>query len=388
MKRIAIVTRKMMIGGIEKSLIAMLDNIDYSQFEVDLYIEEIGGELYSFINDRVNIIYIYKNHISIGNQFLSNLKKMNIKSCLNFLSIGFLLKYAPNDYIKYKSKLKLVKPYDKQYDLAIAYHNPISFSTMFCIDKLKARKKAMWVHSDINEYLDKVDTHSKYYYQYDQIFCVSQTCLNTFIHRYKDLEDKCQVYYNSINKKLILSLYRAEENKKLWTDTKIKVLTISRLSFEKGVDFIPQVANLLKINNINFEWLIIGEGLEYKRLKEQIMKLNLEDYVRLVGKQLNPYQYMKDCDIYVQPSRFEAYGLTIAEAKCFELPIVTTRTQGALEQIQNKVSGILCDIDHVSLYKGLMVLIENPNERQRYTDNLKKEEIDTLSEIQKLYHLV
>lgn len=388
MKKIAIVTRKMIIGGIEKSLLGLLEEINFEEFEVDLYVEEEGGDLYPYLDKRVNFIYIYNDYTSIAKNFLNELKVFNIKNCISLIKTGLILKYGVDDYLKYKARLQLTKRFNKDYDLVIAYHNPISFTTMFCIEKIKAKKKIMWVHSDINEYLDIVDRNKEYYYQYDQIFCVSERCKSTFIARYESLADRCQVYYNHIKKRHVLSEGNSEYINNIWNSKKFKILTVSRLSNEKGVNFIPDVALLLKEDGIDFEWIVVGEGREYDRLLKKINDYKLHDNVYLVGKQLNPYIYMVECDIYIQPSIYEAYGLTIAEAKCFELPIIATKTQGALEQIQDRITGRLCEVNLESIYQSLTDLIANPGERQLYRDNLKKEGIDTRNEINKLYRCI
>ncbi|WP_338506946.1 glycosyltransferase [Turicibacter sp. KK003] len=388
MKRIAIVTRKMIIGGIEKSLLGLLEEINFDEYEVDLYLEEEGGDLSPYLDKRVNLIYIYNDYISITKKILHELRDFNIKNCISLIQTGLILKYGVNDYLKYKARLRLTKGFHKDYDLAIAYHNPISFTTMFCIEKIKAKKKIMWVHSDINEYLDIVDRNKDYYDQYDQIFCVSERCKSTFTTRYESLADRCQVYYNHIKKSHVLSGENLQYKEEIWNSHKFRILTVSRLSNEKGVNLIPEVALLLKEEGIDFEWIVVGEGSEYAPLLKKINDYKVHDYVHLAGKQLNPYIYMVGCDIYIQPSLYEAYGLTIAEAKCFGLPIIATKTQGALEQIQDRFTGRLCEVNSESIYQVLKELISNPGEQQLYRDNLKKEEINTSNEINKLYRCI
>ena len=97
---------------------------------------------------------------------------------------------------------------------------------------------------------------------------------------------------------------------------------------------------------------------------------------------------MKNCDIYVQPSRYEGYVTTITEAKCFNRPIVGTNIEGIKEQIINDETGILVDCDVDDLYKGIKKLLDNKELRDKLSINLSKENIDTRSEINKLYKLI
>ena len=97
---------------------------------------------------------------------------------------------------------------------------------------------------------------------------------------------------------------------------------------------------------------------------------------------------MKNCDIYVQPSRYEGYVTTITEAKCFERPIVATNIEGIKEQIVNEKTGILAECSVDELYRGVKKLLDDESLRNKLSVNLSKENIDTRSEINKLYKLI
>ena len=262
---------------------------------------------------------------------------------------------------------------------------------MFVIEKLVAKNKVMWVHSDIKEYIEIVDDFKSYYDKFNKIFFVSKGCMNSFLDVYPQFQNKSEVFYNFISKKELQNFtqnIQRLDNSIFECEKTINILTVSRLAKEKGVDLIPSIATFLKSENFSFKWVIVGKGDLYHTLLNEVQEKGLENEVTLYGQLDNPYYAMQECDIYVQPSRFEAYGLTIAEAKCFEKPIVATDIIGINEQIQSFINGVLCDFDAKDFGQKIIDLANNDKLRERIIENLKMESIDTRSEIQKLYTLM
>lgn len=381
MKSIAIVTRGMMLGGIEKALISMLNNIDYTSYRVDLFIVESGGELEKEIPKEVKINYIYEKRLR--DSIVESIKNFNITNLFNVTMIGINSRIMKNKYKLFRFMTKKLPNVDEVYDIAVAYHNPITFPTVYAIDKIIANKKVMWIHSDINQYSEIVDDFKEYYEKYDVIFGVSNGVVKEFSNRYPDLKNKCHVYYNYISKSEILK--KCDEKKYYFgEDNKINILTVGRLSWEKGIHKIPQIAKKLMENNSNFKWYIIGDGPEKSKIAELIRNLNVEEKVILLGNKKNPYNYMRDCDIYVQTSTYESYCLTVTEAKCFEKPIVSTKVIGAIEQIEDRKNGILVNDNIDELYNEIKNLINNDKLRKELAINLSNENIDTRNEFKKI----
>ncbi len=104
---------------------------------------------------------------------------------------------------------------------------------------------------------------------------------------------------------------------------------------------------------------IIGDGPNKNEYQNLINNLGLKDNCILLGAKKNPYPYMKNCDIYVQPSRHEGYCITLAEARCFDVPIVTTNFTGASEQVINEETGIITKIDSEEVYLAIKKLLDN-----------------------------
>lgn len=384
-KKVAIVTKKMIIGGIERVLLSMLSEIDKNKYDVTLFLEERGGGLEQDIPSWVKVKYIFDDSRSIRKNFISSLNKFDIKNAVRFMYSGVRVYLFNEEYKIYKDRCAILPKIEEKYDIAISYHNPVNLSTIYVIDKINANKKIMWIHTDIKEYINELDYLKKYYYKYDKIFSVSSGAAKSFAEKYPELKDKIEVFYNRIVKSEIVSKV---DNKNHYEDFDgIKLLTVARICHQKAIDLIPEICKRLKEEGYKFRWYCVGWG-EIEKIKELIKLQDVEDYFKLLGSRNNAYDYMKNCDIYVQPSRYEGYVTTITEAKCFNRPIVGTNIEGIREQIINDETGILVDCDVDDLYKGIKKLLDNKELRDKLSINLSKENIDTRSEINKLYKLI
>ena len=151
----------------------------------------------------------------------------------------------------------------------------------------------------------------------------------------------------------------------------IKIVTVGRLSWEKGQDIAIESARIMKEKDIKFVWYFIGDGPSYTELHGLTKKYGLEKQVIFLGGMKNPYPYIKKCDIYVQPSREEGYGMTVAEAKLLQRAIVITDFLTAGEHIQNGENGYIVPINQSELALKIMCLIKRPEKREQFSHNLK-----------------
>ena len=150
------------------------------------------------------------------------------------------------------------------------------------------------------------------------------------------------------------------------------IVSCGRLSPAKGMDLAVDACALLVRRGVTgFHWWIVGGGPEEAALRERAERLGVRDTVTLLGMRENPYPYIRQADLYVQPSRFEAYGLTIAEAMILNVPILSTDTDGA-RVLTDGVSGALCAADAGSIADGVMRLIADPERRAGYVRYLKE----------------
>ena len=161
----------------------------------------------------------------------------------------------------------------------------------------------------------------------------------------------------------------------------LRILTVGRLSTEKGQDIaIKALAKLIK-RGYKVKWYCLGEGNARESYEKIIEEYQVEDYFVLLGASSNPYPYMKQCDIYVQPSRYEGYCITILEAKVLHKPIVTTNVNGVNEQINNGKTGLITDMYANELFLSVEKLIKDANLRNQLVENLKVERIVQTPEV-------
>lgn len=387
MKKIVIVTRTMIYGGIEKSLISMLEVLPKDEFDITVLLMEYRGGLLSEIPKWVKVKSLYGETISIKDQVLSNIKKLNLKKAATQIFYGIRCKKSNNVFEKYEYSSRVLGMLDGEYDLAIADHVPASFPVMYVVNNIKAKKKVAWIHSDVSLYKKELDLYKKYYDKYDRVFSVSIEAANKFRNMYPDLQEKVEVFYNIISRKKLLNLSKLDNG---FDDefTGVRILTVGRLCEQKGQDIIPNIVNKLKKDGYCFRWYCIGDGEYRTLLEEKINILNIKNEMVLLGNKMNPYPFFQECNIYVQPSRHECYCTTVVEAKCFSKPMVITNFNGANEQIKSEVNGIISEFNEKEIYLNIKRLLESEELKSNFESKLKLEKVDTFSEIDKLFNLV
>lgn len=161
-------------------------------------------------------------------------------------------------------------------------------------------------------------------------------------------------------------------------------IVVGRLTEQKGYDIAIKAASILKKRKINFVWYAIGGGRDEEKLKKLVATYNLEEQFVFLGRKDNPYPYMKNCDLYVQPSRHEGYGLTIVEARVLGLPIVVSNIRPLAEQIQDGVNGYVAELSAEAIADKIEYLYNNPSQMKKAIEHLKEHPIDFSAELQKL----
>lgn len=391
MKSILFVINSLTIGGSEKSLVSLLNMMDYSKFNVDLLMLKKGEEFDKYIPKEVNILDIpeYYKFLNDSKMIKSRVSKVKYTLCRyksSFdLRINFIKKEKINNQqIFYKNQKNILKRLEKKYDVAIAYAQ--GFPTYFVADKVQASKKLAWINCDYkntlyNKYLDKA-----FYKKFNKIIAVSDACKESIIQVDSSYKDKIEIIKDIVNPNLILNM--ANEKVEKLNDDCLKILTVARLVIHhKGYDVAIKAARLLMENNIKFKWYVIGDGVDREIIKKLIKENNLTDNFILLGSRGNPYPYMKKCDIYVQPSRYEGFGLTVIEAKILKKLIICSNFNTVNELIENEVSGIIAGMSEIDLYNAINRIINDKELSTQILNNLKSElAYNSTEEIKKIYN--
>ena len=390
MKNLLFMCINMNIGGTEKALLTMLNEIDSSNYDVTLLmLEEFGGflsEIPSFV--KVKYFNKYDDIKPFIREPPQLLAKKLIKNKKYIKGFNTLFSYSISKVSKdishyYRYILKDYKKIDEEYDLAVAYAGPMDFITYFVLNKIKAKKKIQWIHFDVTKTGFNKEFARKNYKKFDKVFVVSEEGKNKLLDLIPSLQEKVDIFFNIIASNLIKDMSKKEKS----FDDKfdgLRILTVGRLSNEKGQDLTIPVLKRLRGEGYNVRWYCVGDGPDIDNYIKQIKKLNIENDYILLGSKLNPYPYMKDCDIYMQPSRHEGYCITLAEARCFNNPIITTNFTGANEQIKHEETGLICGISEEEIYIALKKLLDDEELFDKIKNNLDKEIVDSTNEISKL----
>lgn len=345
MKKYLLVFNSLHIGGIEKSIVSLLRNINYSECEVDLFLVRAEGEYLEYVPNQVNIIESdvkyditvpfkehFKNNNSINlfflrilNMVITRLEKKQIIDRRKGISV--------NLFAKQFKKLK------NNYDVAIAYGD---WELEFVCKSVNASRKYFYQHVDYNGSINLYKRDRKLFKECEGILCVSEDNIRQINELFPEVNNVI-LLNNIIDINWMKEL--SFKGNKFLENNKFKILTVCRLSIEKNIDFCIEVTNILKEKCNQFIWYIVGEGPDRERIAEYIKKYNVEQYIKLIGKDSNPYGYFKSCDLYAQFSKHEGFGITIAEAKIFNKPCVTSNIDVFKEQIKWGYNGYTMEYD-------------------------------------------
>ena len=296
MKKIAIFINELGMGGIEKSVINLLNRIDTKKYQIDLF---IFGE----------------------NNFYDLPKNANIIKLKKPMS---LLRFIP-----FKISLKLYKPNipNIEYDLAIDFDS-YQFHTSACAIKTKAKQRAIWIHNDIQIKLKEEPKYRilhyffKSKYDYFDVYCaVSDGALSSFKTLKTRTNKKYMVIPNYINTDEIKE--KMNEPSDIQIDkNKMNIITVGRLCHQKGIDIMLNTIKELTNYRQDFHLYIVGSGEDEEKLKNLKSSLELDEYVTFTGGTKNPFKYLNEMDLFYLSSRYEGQGMVLLEALSVGLDVL------------------------------------------------------------------
>ncbi|EOP47828.1 glycosyltransferase [Bacillus cereus] len=389
-KDVLFVINNLNCGGAEKSLISLLNTMDYSRYNVDLFLFKHEGLFLNKIPKQVNVLEEPPEYqlfdMPIKAAIMKCLRQGRLDIALSRVCAGYIFKSEKNkarcEQRVWRYLSKSLQNISKKYDVAIGYleKNPV----YFCIDKVNANKKIGFIHTDYDKLGMDPNIDRGYFRSLDHIVTVSEECANVLKQRFSIYNDKIGVIHNIVSPSTINKM----SQEKVDLERKgVKLVSVGRLSHEKGFDLAIEACKNLVGDGYEIKWYIIGEGEGRGKLEKMIEENHLQDHFLLLGLKENPYPYIREADIYVQPSRFEGKSIAIDEAKILHKPIVVTNFSTAKDQIKNEENGLIIDMDAHSLSEGIKKLIHNEELRNKLIKNLSDEELGTESEIKKLYTL-
>jgi len=385
-KKLLFVIDSLTIGGAEKSLVTLLNLIDSSKYEIDLLLIKRGGDLEKYVPSYINILPVPKYFSSIENKFTFENLYYRIKTSLNLRVNNYKKNVLHSEQVVFKSINRIISPLKKIYDIAIAYSQ--GMPTYLVANKVQASKKLAWINTDyVNTLYDK-ELDYKSYSKIDKIIAVSEHTKSSVSQLRREYMNKVDLILDIVDPNIIHKM-SLEKDPEEFDKSLINILTVGRLVSAKGYEKAIEVAKLLKHAGYKFKWFSIGEGPERKKLQKLIEEYELQDYFIFLGKKVNPYIYMRNCDIYVQTSLKEGFGLTVSEAKILKRPIVCTSFPTAMEIIHNEVDGLIVEHDIESIYNGVKKYLDEKGFRKKVLKKLNSTEpYSSVNQINNFYSLI
>lgn len=384
----------MFIGGAERSLLGIFEKFDYDKYEVSLFLYRHEGEFMKYIDENVSLIPEIKEYctfdVPIKSLLQSKLWKFGVRRIVAKTKSVLKRKFSHMHYGVWasmqsisKTLLPLLPNIPGEYDVAISF---LGIPDVL-INKVNAEIKIAWNHTDYtilgpDEAYDKI-LYSKINY----IVSVSNPCTEQFLSVYPEFSSKAITIQNVLSDSLIKKQSKEKINVKFKTDT-INLLSIGRFCEAKNFDNVPFICKKIREKGLDVKWYLIGYGGDEPLIRQKIEEADMQEHVIILGKKENPYPYIKACDIYVQPSRYEGKCVSVIEAQMLNKPVIITNYATSGSQLEDGVDGVIVPMNNDGCAEGIVAVMSDKDLRQRLIENTKTRDYSNSGEIQKIYDII
>jgi glycosyltransferase involved in cell wall biosynthesis len=334
----------MEMGGVEKVMLSLLNNLDREQFEMTVCLNINQGEL--------------------RNEFPEHVRKVYLTPGREDLSANVLLRNI--QLIKRRMRLKKIqqKPsladrlLGETYDIEIAMTYGDFASVLNSTNRHS--KKIGWFHSEINlpKLQPLVPGILKNFPEFDQIIYCSQKIKDMMHQYYPDLRyPPEEVIINAIPVEEIRKKAEEPLQHPLSGPT---FVSIGRLHSRKGYHKLIDAHTQLIREGFQHTVIVVGDGEELKNLQQQITGNKVTESFILTGSLMNPYPYVKNADYFILPSESEAWPLVIAEALILQKPTIATRTGDIPAMIDHGKTGYIIGYETDEMYASMKKFLTEP----------------------------
>lgn len=393
-RRIFIAIQYLEIGGAERSLIGLLNAIDYSRYDVDLFVYEHRGEFMSLIPREVNLLPEVRAYSAINRP----IKEIAKEGFIGIATARILAKLQYAAYRKVKKPregsgifqyvadcvtplLPSLKRFGK-YDLAISFLTPHNIVR----DKVRATRKYAWIHTDYATISVNAPKELPVWNSFDRIMAVSEGVKENFARIFPQVKDKISVMENILSPSFVREQAELEDVSAEMPQMEgvLRFCSIGRFTKAKNFDNVPFICQKLVEKGLRFRWYIIGYGGDEGLIRDHIREAGMEQVCILLGKKTNPYPYIRACDIYIQPSRFEGKAVTVREAQILCKPVIITRFPTAHSQLTDGVDGIIVPNEVEGAAQGIADFILNKEKQQEIISFLQTHHYGNEEEVKKI----
>ena len=362
-KKVLFMLNDMNVGGTEKAFLNLVDTMSPEEYEVTLLLLRRWGGFLVDVPDWIKVetiegydrlkreimdppLPIVKDYWKQG--------KLWRGAGIAWTHLWFKLTGDRAPY--YRFVLRGTQKKREHFDVAVAFAGPTDVISVYLQEHIEAPVKVQWIHFDIRKFQFNAETARKLYPKFQYVFVVSEEARQALVQVMPEIEEITRTVPNVISPRLCrLQAEQGESFDDGYTGTRI--LTLGRLSEEKGQDIIPEVAAELASKGLEFRWYLVGDGKLRSVIEEKAAALGVADRVVLLGTKTNPYPYLKDADLYVQTSVHEGFCITLGEAKAFDLPIVSTNCAGAHEQLDGLENSRIVERNKDEILQAVLQLL-------------------------------
>lgn len=381
MKKLLFVIFSLGLGGAERSLINLLNELPENQYAVDVLLFQRKGAFLDYVPKWINVLEtptpldrLYAPVSKVGRYtftkvigtFCSKVFKKKRKE-----QLAYRWRYF------YRGKIGMLSGH---YDVAIAYGG--TENLYYVHDCVNANKKIVWIHNDYRTGgYSKQDDYA-YLERMDAIVSISKQCVDVLKKEFPEFINKIYCIENITSSTMVLKQAETVWPQEFRSDM-INILSIGRLSPQKGFDLAVEAAAILKNSGVKFNWYIMGDGPLRKEITMLIHKKNVEDCFFLLGTRSNPYPYIKECDLFVQTSRYEGKSVVLDEAKILTKPIVVTNYPTVRDQIKHGREGLIADMHAEDIAQKIISMLTDIHLRESIKEYLNSNEYGNCDELEK-----
>ncbi len=388
------------LGGAEMSLIGLLHALDYSRYNVDLFVYSHQGELMRFVPKEVRLLPEIPAYACIERPMKEALMKGHFRVVCGRLKAKWQHHLKPKgtgtkqDASIFQYVMNGVEPWLPslehlgEYDLAVSFLAPHNI----VLRKVRAKKKACWIHTDYSKISVNAALELPVWGGYDHIVSISPDVTREFLGVFPSLAPKMVEIRNILPADFVRS--RAEElpaeevGKEMPKKTgTINLLSVGRFTHAKNYDNVPAILKHVNLN-VRANWYLIGYGGDEALIRQRISEAGMQGHVIILGKKENPYPYIKACDVYVQPSRYEGNAVTVREAQMLGKPVVVTRYPTAASQVKDGVDGIIVPQDNEGCARGIAQFLKSGKKIQLIVNYLRTHNYSNVGDIEKFYMII
>lgn len=381
-KSLLIVYSKMIVGGSTTSLLSLLNEIDYAQYDVDLLLYEKGGVLDDQIPSEVTVL---------DNAFLKATKPAASQK------LSFVYAYAQSrihhnplirSQIMSRELAKSQPQMEKAYDVAIAYLE--FWASQYVDQRVNAKRKILWLHFDYKGAGLDPRHDAKMYGRADAVVTVSEACRDNFKVLFPTVEPVLSIH-NILSSKTVYGMAHAFEPEEELFAADLVFVTVARIDFtSKGHDRGVAAFGKMKqrYSDRSFRWLIIGDGPDRGRLEELIKGAGLEPNIRLLGEKTNPHPYVRRADVFLLPSRYEGKPMSVTEAQMNGVVPFVTDYASARGQIRHGQDGLICENRDEAITTMMDEIFSGKIDLAGLKGEVLRTDYSNSEEIEKIYDLL